>query len=146
MSVIYTSPEDAEDAFYDAIDRGDLDALMSLWSDDDEIVCIHPTGQRLTGHRAIRESWSGIFANNTRFKVRFERRVCWKGVIIAAHSVVEHLYVGGESTPHGPMLSTNVFQRGANGWRLLSHHTSAAAEMSSDSRGDADEKQPRTLH
>ncbi len=146
MSLIYTSPEDAEDAFYEAIERGDIDALMGLWADDDDIVCIHPTGQRLSGHRAIRESWSSIFTNNTRFKVRFERRTCWKGVIIAVHSVIEHLYVGGESTPHGPMLSTNVFQRGATGWRLLAHHTSAGAEMSSEPPGPADEKLPRTLH
>jgi len=26
------------------------------------------------------------------------------------------------------MLATNVFVRGANGWRLLSHHASAASD------------------
>lgn len=146
MSAIYTTPEDAEDAFYEAMGRGDLDALMSLWADEDEIVCIHPTGQRLTGHRAIRESWSSIFSNNTRFNVRFERSTRWKGVILAVHSVVEYLYVGGEPTAHGPMLSTNVFQRGANGWRLLSHHTSAAAEATAENVDDSAERQTRTLH
>ena len=56
MSTIYTTTEDAEEAFYDAIGRGDLDALMAIWSEDEEIVCIHPTGQRMDGHAAIRES------------------------------------------------------------------------------------------
>lgn len=146
MSTIFTTPEEAEEAFYDAISRGDLDTLMSLWSDDDEIVCIHPTGQSLIGHLAIRESWKSIFANNVRFVVHHERRLYWKGAIMAVHNVVETLYVEGETTPHGPMLSTNVFQRGATGWRLLSHHSSAVAETPPDLPDSADEHTPRTLH
>lgn len=146
MSAIYTTPEDVEEAFYDAISRGDLDALMGTWADEDDIVCIHPTGQRLSGHHAIRESWSSIFTNNTRFNMRFERSTRWQGVIIAVHSVVEYLYVAGDATGHGPMLSTNVFQRGAKGWRLLSHHTSAAAEMTNEGLEEPGERQTRTLH
>ena len=147
MSVIYTSAEDAEQAFYEAIGRGDLDALMSVWADDEEIVCIHPTGQRLRGPLAIRDSWRSIFAGNTRLTVHIKRSVCWKGLLIAVHSVVETLYLGDEPTPHGPMLSTNVFQRGANGWRLLSHHASAAADAGGAETGSAPQPPPlRTLH
>ena len=43
------------------------------------------------------------------------------------------------------MLTTNVFIRGANGWRLLSRHTSAAAEASDGENDDLDTKQ-HTLH
>ena len=147
MSVIYTSAEDAEQAFYEAIGRGDLDALMSVWADDEEIICIHPTGQCLRGPLAIRESWRSIFAGNSRLTVHLKRSVCWKGLLIAVHSVVETLYLGDEPTPHGPMLSTNVFQRGANGWRLLSHHASAAADTGSAEAGSAPQAPPlRTLH
>jgi len=146
MSAIFTTPEDAEEAFYDAIGRCDLEALMSIWADDDEIVCIHPTGQCLTGHLAIRESWRTIFSSNSRFSVRFKHTVRWKGVILAAHSVVEILYLGDEPTPHGPMLSTNIFQRGANGWRLLSHHTSTAADSNQESISEVADSLTRTLH
>lgn len=148
MSVIYTSAEDAEQAFYEAIGRGDLDALMSVWADDEEIVCIHPTGQRLRGPLAIRESWRSIFAGNSRLTVHLKRSVCWKGLLIAVHSVVETLYLGDEPTPHGPMLSTNVFQRGANGWRMLSHHASAAADTGSSAEASSAPQAPplRTLH
>ena len=47
------------------------------------------------------------------------------------------------------MLATNVFQRGASGWRLLSHHSSTAADRDLTNSGSADEgstKMPRTLH
>lgn len=145
MSIIFTTAEDAEDAFYEAIGRGDLDALMSVWADDEEIVCIHPTGQRLVGHEAIRDSWRIIFANNPRLTVHVKHSARWKGVLLDVHSVIETLYLGDEPTPHGPMLSTNVFQRGANGWRLLSHHTSAAADAV-ETGAEAHGSSLRTLH
>jgi ketosteroid isomerase-like protein len=53
MIAVFATPEDVETAFYEAIARADLAALMSVWADDEEIVCIHPTGQRLTGTDAI---------------------------------------------------------------------------------------------
>ncbi|MBI4742925.1 MAG: nuclear transport factor 2 family protein [Betaproteobacteria bacterium] len=144
MSRIFASAEDVESAFYEAMARADLEALMAVWADDEEIVCIHPTGQRLRGAAAIRENWRGIFANNPRLTVRLSRSVRWSGLLLAVHSVVETLYVGDENTPHGPMLATNVFQRGAHGWRLLSHHSSAALEAE-DGGGEGGDHL-RTLH
>ena len=38
------SAAEVEAAFYDALHRADLEALMALWADDEEIVCIHPGG------------------------------------------------------------------------------------------------------
>ena len=41
------SADDIEIALYEAMRRGDLAGLMALWSDDDEICCIHPGGKRI---------------------------------------------------------------------------------------------------
>lgn len=149
MIIVFATPEDVESTFYEAIARADLTALMSVWADDEEIVCIHPTGQRLTGADAIRDSWRGIFASNPRLTVRLSRAVRWSGMLLAVHNVVETLYIGDERRAHGPMLVTNVFQRGASGWRLLAHHSSSATERSSaDGEGSADRdgNKTRTLH
>jgi ketosteroid isomerase-like protein len=147
MSTIYTSAEEAEDAFYEAIGRGDIDAIMQVWSDEEEIVCIHPTGQRLTGSTAIRESWQTIFSTNANLTVHAQRVICWQSAIIAVHSVTEVLFVGDDPTPHGPVLSTNVFQRGANGWRLISRHTSTGVEGSHEAAlGESASSSGRTLH
>lgn len=143
---IFARAEDVENAFYEAIARADLDALMSVWADDEEVVCIHPTGQRLCGVAAIQDSWRAIFSGNSSLTVRITRSVRWSGMLIAVHSVVETFYLGNEPTPHGPMLATNVFQRGANGWRLLSHHASAAAEISETMTIGERDGLPRTLH
>ena len=71
--------------------------------------------------------------------------VRWKSAMLEVHCLMETLYVGNEPTPHGPMLSTNVYQRGANGWRLLAHHSSAAAEAMSTASEAADSTR-HTLH
>lgn len=147
MTPIFTSPELAEEAFYEAIGHADLDALMNIWADDEEIVCIHPTGQRLVGHAAIRESWQLIFANNPRLTVILGKRsIRWKSMLLSVHNVIETLYLGDEKTPHGPMISTNVFQRGANGWRLLSRHTSATPGEDSEAAEASKNTSRRTLH
>lgn len=146
MTTIFTTPEDAEEAFYDAISRSDIDALMNVWSEDEEIICIHPTGQRISGHLGIRESWRTIFEENARFRVHLKHSMRWKGVLHAVHNVVEMLYLGDDATPHGPMLSTNVYQRGANGWRLLMRHTSAGAEGSADIDAELQNRATHTLH
>lgn len=138
----FATAEDAENAFYEAVARGDLEALMAVWADDEEIVCIHPTGLRLRGVAAIRESWRGIFAGNPQLTVHVTQSVRWTSMLLAVHSHVETLYIGSDTTPHGPMLTTNVFQRGANGWRLLSHHVSPAGEAVAE----ADDEARHTLH
>jgi len=52
---IFTSPQEAEAAFYEALERGDLDAMMSVWAEDEEIVCVHPGGPRLNGYALVRD-------------------------------------------------------------------------------------------
>jgi ketosteroid isomerase-like protein len=141
----YTTTEDAEDAFYEAIAQANLDALMSIWAEDEDIVCIHPTGQRMDGHVAIRESWRSIFASNPRFSMHIRGKVRWESALISVHCVVEMLYLQKDRTAHGPMLSTNVFIRGTNGWRLVSRHSSATMQISEDEENVSDGGK-HTLH
>ena len=41
---IYTSPQDAALAFYQAFEAKDIDAMMTAWADDEEIVALHRAG------------------------------------------------------------------------------------------------------
>ena len=50
------SAEAVEEAFYDAMRRGDLAAMMALWADEDEVICAHPNGPRHVGLEAVRAS------------------------------------------------------------------------------------------
>ena len=66
---IFPTAQDAENAFYEALERCDLDGMMAVWSEDEEIVCVHPAGGRLTGQDQVRESWARIFAAGPRARV-----------------------------------------------------------------------------
>ena len=69
-SKLFPTPDDAETAFYDAFERADLAAMMAVWAESDDIVCIHPQGPRLAGFEAVRESWAQIFAGGAQLRVR----------------------------------------------------------------------------
>ncbi|MDE2585982.1 MAG: nuclear transport factor 2 family protein [Betaproteobacteria bacterium] len=138
---LFSTPEEAEAAFYEALEKGDLEAMMAIWAEDEEVVCIHPGGQRLTGHAQVRSGWQTIFAAAPRLTVRISDRMRWLGGMMAVHSLLETFFSESDPTPRGPVLATNVFVRGADGWRMLSHHASVAPETSTGT-GDA----PRVLH
>ena len=59
------SATDIERAFYDALQKADLDKLMACWADEDEIVCVHPGGVRLVGALEIRKSFESIFSGGS---------------------------------------------------------------------------------
>ncbi len=134
---LFATPEDAEAAFYDAVARGDLEALMAIWSEDEEVICTHPTGQQLVGLASIRESWRQILAS-TRLQINANRIAQWQGMLLSVHQVMENLQVGEEVT--GPLQATNVYTRGAHGWRLVCRHCSATAEPA------VNENEHRVLH
>lgn len=139
--LIFATPEDVESALYDAIHRQDLDALMACWCEEEEVVCVHPTGQQLVGHAAIRESWQGVLST-TSFRIVVTPIAHWQGMVMAVHHQLEMLLVGKDETPHGPLHITQTFIRGAHGWRLVSRHASAAADP-----GDVmPESSSHTLH
>ena len=58
---LLSSADETETAFYDALSRADIEALMALWAEDEEIICIHPGSVRLVGHATIRASFEAIF-------------------------------------------------------------------------------------
>ncbi len=123
---IFPTAQDAQNAFYEALERSDLEAMMAVWSEDEEIVCVHPAGQRLAGQAEVREAWRQMFAGGPNMRVRITRQVVIAGVMIEAHSVHENISVAGEARPRPPMVATNVYLRTAAGWRMIVHHASPA--------------------
>ncbi|MDD5177030.1 MAG: nuclear transport factor 2 family protein [Sterolibacterium sp.] len=137
---IFSTPQDAEAAFYDAIERADLDALMAVWAEDEEIVCIQPGGPRMTGYANVREVWRRIFETGQRFVISMSQPVVLQGMLVTVHSLCEQVSLrGGSAEQTAPLVATNVYVRGAHGWRLLVHHASPAPP-------EAASENPKTLH
>ena len=119
------SPDEIELELYAAMQRGDLDRLMAVWSDDDEITCVHPGGPRLVGTAAIRTAFEAMFANGT-IAVEPHRVRRLESHSSAVHSVLERIRIGGEagSEQFAWVVATNVYLKSAQGWRLVAHHAS----------------------
>ena len=60
---MFATPDEAEHAFYEALEQADCVRLMQVWADDEEIVCIHPGGLRIVSPSAVHESWQQVLAN-----------------------------------------------------------------------------------
>ena len=121
---IFPTAQDAENAFYEALERCDLEGMMAVWAEDEEIVCVHPAGERLSGQDQVRESWAQIFAGGPGARVAIAEQVAISAMMIAVHSVHENFSVPGEAQPRAPILATNVYLRTAAGWRMIVHHAS----------------------
>jgi ketosteroid isomerase-like protein len=118
------SADDIETAFYEALQAGDIEKLMACWADEDDIVCVHPGGGRLVGPGAIRAAFDAMFANGTiRAQPEKVRKV--DALASSVHSVLERIEVLTDEGPrHAYVVATNVYQRGALGWRMVAHHAS----------------------
>lgn len=136
---IFTSPQEVEAAFYEALARGDLETMMTVWSEDEEIVCVHPGGARLAGYALVREGWRRIFEGGSRLKVQLLALSTVHGPFTAVHSLIEQIAVPGQKQLAAPVVATNVYVRGALGWRMIVHH---ASPVPPSSVGDA----PQILH
>jgi uncharacterized protein (TIGR02246 family) len=123
---IFPTAQDAENAFYEALERADLDAMMAVWSEDEEIVCVHPAGQRLAGQEQVREAWRQMFAGGPSMRVQITQQVVVSGMMVAVHSVHENITATGERRARPPIVATNVYLRTPAGWRMAVHHASPA--------------------
>jgi ketosteroid isomerase-like protein len=123
---IYTTPNDAALAFYQAFEAKDIDAMMATWAEDEEIVCVHPGGTRLVGYDAVRVGWEQLFAGDTRLAFRLDQIVLIETVGLALQNAIEHVMLGADGSSRGAAISSNVFMRTPYGWRMVMHHASPA--------------------
>jgi uncharacterized protein (TIGR02246 family) len=138
-AALLATPDDVEAQFYEALQQADLAALMAVWADDEEIVCVHPGGGRMIGPAAIRASFETIFSHNA-IPVTIEQVHRLHSVGAAVHHLLERISVTtAEGLQTAWVLTTNVYQKTAQGWRMVAHHASPAAspETSAAARSES---------
>jgi ketosteroid isomerase-like protein len=118
-SMSLSSPDEAEQHFYEALQQGDLERFLAVWSDDEEVTCVHPGGPRL-----IRASFGEMF-NSGPVDVRAEKVYRLQTHFTAVHSVLECVQVLTEQGRQTAwVISTNVYLKTTLGWRIVAHHAS----------------------
>jgi ketosteroid isomerase-like protein len=139
---LMASPDDVEAQFYEALREGNLDKLMALWIDDDEAVCVHPGGPRLVGPRAIRTAFEAMFSSG-RILAHPERVRRLQTIDASVHNLVERVELLTDSGPRMAfVLTTNVYLKTAQGWRIAAHHASPGTPHETPEIAEA----PSVLH
>jgi ketosteroid isomerase-like protein len=141
-AIVGGSADEIEAAFYEALQKGDIEKLMACWADEDEVVCVHPGGPRVVGTLAIRAAFDAMFSNGTIRAVPQQVRKV-ESLTSVVHNVLERIEVLTEGGPaHAYVLATNVYHRTAQGWRMVAHHASPGTQNEAREHNDA----PQVLH
>lgn len=120
---VYPSPDACEAAYYAALQAADHEAMMSVWAETDDVVCMHPApGARpQVGVRAVTEGWLAVFARA--LDVRVEPLCLWReaDAELAVHVGEERIVRAGELVPSGVLHYCNSYRRFPEGWRMIGH-------------------------
>jgi len=125
---MFATPQEASNAFYEALQQGSLSRMMRIWADDEEITCIHPSGMRVVGYEAVKSAWQAIFSHGPLLIAPLQPHVMTT-VMSSVSVLIEQITI---NTSEGPQIAncftTNIFHKGRSGWRMVLHHASHAPD------------------
>ncbi len=127
LKTFFATPEEAAAAFYSAFMRADTEAMMQVWAEDEDVVCVHPGAMPLVGYAAVRSAWESVFASSPAMRFELRDETWHTSAALVTQTVVEWIKFPDDDAARGAVAATNVFVRTMQGWRLLIHHGSPVA-------------------
>ena len=122
MNAIYATPQDAEDAYYDALEAGDLQRLLGVWADSEDICCLLPMYPLIQGRAGVKEVFSHLFSQGQGVELSINHLNWIQTAEIAIHHIEEAVQNPPEGAPPPPpFYATNIYRKVGDGWRLISH-------------------------
>jgi hypothetical protein len=125
----------ANDAFYQAFQTKDIDAMDRLWARRGRVACIHPGWSALTSRDEIMESWQAIFSNPEAPNIS-----CRGAEAFAAER--QSFVVCYEVFGKGLLVATNIFRPEDGGWKMVHHQ---AGPCSPPPQGLPEEPEPPSI-
>ena len=130
----------ANESFYSAFESLDIKKMESAWARDADVQCGHPGWRILRGWNPVMESWRRIFENTpiirfmlTDLLIEVRGELAWVTLYENLNSSLEGQNVAAT------ILTTNIFRKGSDGWRMIHHHGSSVAQLPSA-------EDPTTVH
>lgn len=118
----YPSAVAAEEAFYRAFRELSFLAMERVWARD-EVACLHPGGELLTGRRAVMDSWARILNAAEPPQMEFARDMQQADGAMAVHMVREMIAPGvGQQVV--VVRAVNGYRRLDDRWYMVLHHAS----------------------
>ncbi len=115
----------ANQHFYRAFEKRDIEAMTAVWSQGIGSVCIHPGRDALQGWEQIRTSWIQIFKNTRYMEINTEIISTDMNGSLAYVVLVENvMQVAGGRRVEAKSMATNLFEQMGGNWYLVLHHGS----------------------
>ena len=122
MTQPYSTPQEAEDAFYDALDEADLNMMLSVWAEADDICCLLPMHPMTRGRQGVTDQFTHLFSQGHGVSLAITHLDWIETGDIAIHLVEETLLgLPPDAPPQPPFYGTNIYRKDAAGWRLIVH-------------------------
>jgi ketosteroid isomerase-like protein len=117
--------EEANARFYRAFEALDVRQMDHVWAHGEHVRCVHPGWPLLCGWDTVRASWERIFENTEEMRFTLGGVSVHVGGDLAWVTCTENILseVDGRVSVTA-ILATNLFERDADGWRLVHHHAS----------------------
>ena len=116
----------ANEAFYQAFEARDMDAMSDLWEHGERAVCTHPGWSSLHGWAAVSASWYALFNNGQHLQFILTAERAEVVGDLAWVSCDENI-LSAAGTAGGTVAALNIFARGEDRWRMVAHHGSPVA-------------------
>lgn len=129
----------ANAALYEAFENGDVDLMEAVWDDDPDVCCVHPGWPLVRGRPRVLRSWSIIMANTSYIQFFLTGVEAVVDDDIAVVTCEENILTSvadpdGSMSQSATVVSTNVFRRRGDAWRLWLHHGSPVLTPGGESR------------
>ncbi|MGI5339283.1 nuclear transport factor 2 family protein [Streptomyces sp. CA-181903] len=145
----------ANTALYEAVERGDTEAMRRMWLDDPgtEVSCVHPGWPVLRGRGEVLRSYALIMASTDYiqfFLTDVEVAVAGDTALVTC---TENILSGAPAESEGELgplvgqlvVATNVFRRVGSEWKVWSHHGSPVLAGREDEEYGEREEGPEDL-
>lgn len=125
MSSERQTVEQANQAFYRAFEKKDLDAMEAVCSKSIDSLCIHPGRDAIKGWSNIRQSWQQIFKATRYLEIDLDiLSIELSGDLAYVVLIEKVMQVSGRQRLEAKSMATNIFERMGGQWFLVHHHGS----------------------
>ena len=121
---------EANENFYNAFNKSDIELMIEIWLNDSASQCIHPGWDVLTGFENIMTSWQKIFAAAQDLEIKLSHVDVTASENLAWVTCQENLFsIVSSGVQLSKVHSTNLFKKVNDEWKMILHHASPVSGL-----------------
>lgn len=130
--------------FYEAFTELDIDRMAGIWSPSPYTRCVHPGWELVVGWADIRQSWLEIFRSLEAIEFTLQDVHVEVSGNTAYVNLIAYVHIEpqDESPFMATVVTTNIWEKIDDDWRLMLHHSSNFSDDDDDEEEEDDDTGP----